>query len=342
MPQRGRSRRVGRRERLVAVPVQGQAANASTILPSEPHREECPVPPTASPNVKFGLFSANIGPRCSGQSAASTAVLAEELGLESVWAVEHIVVPESFHSRYPYAESGRAPFAGTDFDMPDPFLWLAYAAAVTTRLNLATGVTVLPLRNPLVAAKQIATLDALSAGRVILGVGVGWLAEEFEALGVPFAGRGRRHDDYLDALRQLWSQDVATAHNGHVDFDRVLSSPKPLRRSVPVVIGGSSLRAATRAARTGDGYFPGGDLDVAGIAHRLTHISDECAVIGRDPATIEVTVYTGLTDPDALSAQIEELQAIGVSRVLLEHLPDDDLRHVVGLLTERFGPSTTA
>lgn len=298
------------------------------------------MPHTPSPATKFGLFSANISPRCSGHSAAATAVLAEELGLESVWAVEHIVLPASFHSRYPYAESGRAPFAGSDIDMPDPLLWLAYAAAVTTRVNLATGVTVLPLRNPLVAAKQIATLDALSAGRVILGVGVGWLAEECEALGVPFAGRGLRHDDYLAAMRQLWSQDVATAHNGHVDFDRVLSSPKPLRRSVPVVVGGSSLRAATRAARTGDGYFPGGDLDVAGIQHRLAHIGDECTAIGRDPAAIEVTVYTGLTDPDALSAHIEELQAIGVSRVLLEHLPDDDLRHLVGLLTDRFGSST--
>ena len=297
------------------------------------------MPHTPPPAIKFGIFSANVGPRCSGQSAAATAVLAEELGLESVWAVDHIVLPASIRSRYPYTESGRTPFDGAGFDMPDPMLWLAYAAAVTTRINLATGVHALPLHNPLVAAKQIATLDTLSAGRVILGVGVGWLAEEFEALGVPFAGRGRRHDDYLEAMRELWSQDVATAHNGHVNFDRVLSLPKPLRRSVPVVVGGSSLRAATRAARTGDGYFPGSDLDVAGIEHRLGHIGKECAAIGRDPAAIEVTVYPGLTDPDPLSARIEELQAIGVSRVLLAHLPDDDLRHLVGVITDRFGPS---
>jgi probable F420-dependent oxidoreductase len=300
------------------------------------------MPHIASPAVKFGLFSANIGSSCSGQSATATAVLAEELGLESVWAVEHIVVPESFASRYPYAESGRAPFAGTPIDMPDPLLWLAYAAAVTTRIKLATGVTVLPLRNPLVAAKQIATLDALSDGRVILGVGVGWLAEEFEAVGVPFAGRGRRHDDYLEAMRALWSQDVATVHNGHADFDRVISAPKPLHRSVPIVIGGSSLRAATRAARSGDGYFPGGDLDVAGIQHRLALIADECAALGRDPAAIVVTVHTALTEPDALSAHVEQLRAIGVSRVLLDHLPDDQLRDLIGLLIDRFGPSESA
>jgi probable F420-dependent oxidoreductase len=256
-----------------------------------------------------------------------------------VWAVEHIVVPESFQSRYPYDESGRAPFAGTNLDMPDPLLWLAYAAAVTTRINLATGVTVLPLRNPLVAAKQIATLDALSAGRVILGVGVGWLAEEFEALGVPFGGRGRRHDDYLDAMRQLWSQDVATVHNDHADFDRVISQPKPRHRTIPVVIGGSSVRAAIRAAHVGDGYFPGGDLDPAGIQQRLTLIGDECAAVGRDPDTIEVTAYAGLTDPDALSTHTEELRAVGVSRVLLGHLPDDELHALVDLLTDRFGPS---
>jgi probable F420-dependent oxidoreductase len=292
--------------------------------------------PTPSAQIKFGLFSANIGARCTPDTAAATARSAELLGLESLWAAEHFVIPQGFKSRYPYTASGEAPFSGVGADMPDPLIWLAFAAAITNHIKLATGVTVLPLRHPVVAAKQIATLDALSGGRLIVGVGVGWLAEEFEALGVPFAGRGARHDDYLEAMRALWDQEVATVHNDHVDFDRVISDPKP-GRSVPIVFGGSSVRVARRAARLGGGYFPGGDLDVAGIGDRIALIADECAAARRDPDDIEITAYAGLTEPDPLCRRIEELSRIGVSRVLLDHLPDEELHGLVDLITDRFG-----
>jgi probable F420-dependent oxidoreductase len=174
--------------------------------------------------VKLGLFSANISEHSSGPEAVATAQLAEGLGLESLWTGEHIVIPAHFDTPYPYDSSGKMPGAG-GVDMPDPLVWLAYVAAATRTIKLATGVTVLPLRDPMVAAKQIATLDVLSGGRFILGIGVGWLAEEFAALGVPFNDRGRRTDAYLEAMRALWTQDEAAVSNSFVAFDGAISRP---------------------------------------------------------------------------------------------------------------------
>jgi probable F420-dependent oxidoreductase len=279
--------------------------------------------------VKLGLFSANTTARASGRQALVTATLAEQLGLESLWVGEHIVIPD----RYDDA-AGRIPGAER-IDWPDPLVWLAFTAAATRRINLATGVSVLPLRNPVVMAKQVATLDALSGGRVILGVGVGWLAEEFEAVGVPFGDRGRRHDDYLAAMRTLWSQDKATMHNTYTNFDEVISRPKPAHRAIPIVIGGSSARAARRAAHVGDGFLPEtADLDE--LRNLLAIVGDECVTLGRDPEEVELTVYARETDADSLSARIEDLTAIGVSRVLLTNLPEEELRALVTVLTNRF------
>jgi probable F420-dependent oxidoreductase len=279
--------------------------------------------------VKLGLFSANTTARASGRQALVTATLAEQLGLESLWVGEHIVIPD----RYDDA-AGRIPGAER-IDWPDPLVWLAFTAAATRRINLATGVSVLPLRNPVVMAKQVATLDALSGGRVILGVGVGWLAEEFEAVGVPFGDRGRRHDDYLAAMRTLWSQDKASTHNTYTNFDEVISRPKPAHRAIPIVIGGSSARAARRAAHVGDGFLPEtADLDE--LRNLLAIVGHECVTLGRDPEEVELTVYARETDADSLSARIEDLTAIGVSRVLLTNLPEEELRALVTVLTNRF------
>jgi probable F420-dependent oxidoreductase len=246
---------------------------------------------------------------------------------------EHIVIPAGYSTAYPYDPSGKLP-DGEDIDWPDPFIWLTYAAAITERIKLATGVTVLPLRNPVVTAKQIATLDALSGGRVILGVGVGWLGEEFEALGVPFKDRGRRHDDYLQAMKALWTQDKAAISNGFVDFRGAISRPRPAS-SVPVVVSGHSAAAARRVARVGDGWFPG--VATAGdLADLYAVVREECGTLGRNPSEIEITVYVSGSDADALSTSIEEFAAAGVSRILLTKLPDENLRALVAVLGDRF------
>ncbi|SHQ39056.1 LLM class F420-dependent oxidoreductase [Mycobacteroides abscessus] len=283
--------------------------------------------------VKLGLFSANTTMEFSGSQAAQTAQLAENLGLESVWAAEHIVIPADYEAPYPYAASGKLP-DGETVSWPDPFIWLTYAAAVTQNIKLATGVTVLPLRNPLVAAKQIATLDVLSGGRVLLGVGVGWLKDEFEAVGSPFNDRGRRHDGYLQAMQALWTQEKATVSNAFVEFRDAIGLPRPAAR-IPIVVSGHSPAAARRAARHGDGLFPGvgSTEDLRGL---LDITAEECKTLGRDPSEIEVTVFPGQSDADAVSASIERYVTAGVSRILLPRLGDDQLAELVGVLTDRF------
>jgi probable F420-dependent oxidoreductase len=170
-------------------------------------------------------------------------------------AVDHVVFPDNYSSTYPYSPTGRLP-GGPGVPLPDPLIWMAAVAAVTTRLRLLTGVIILPLRNPLVLAKQVATLDSMSGGRIELGIGVGWLKEEFEALGVPFEKRGKRSDEYIAAMRALWASDGASFSGEFVNFHQVSSNPKPVAGKVPIVIGGHSEAAAKRAGRLGDGFFP--------------------------------------------------------------------------------------
>jgi probable F420-dependent oxidoreductase len=286
--------------------------------------------------MKFGLTSINTGMTVSPQGATWMAQLAEELGYESLWTVEHVVVPSGYQSAYPYDESGKMAGGREVFDLADPLIWLAYAAAVTTRIKLATGVMILPQRNPLITAKEVATLDALSGGRVILGVGVGWLQEEFDAIGVPFDGRGERAESYIEAMRALWTTEKASVHNAHVDFDDCISRPAPVNGTVPIVIGGKSPAAIRRAGRLGDGFFPvGNDMDAVGPAIDLMRRSAEEA--GRDPATIEITGGAfGITD-EALFAQIDAFAKLGASRVILAARREDKLRALTVKLGERFG-----
>ena len=201
--------------------------------------------------------------------------------------------------------------------MGDPLVWLAYAAAVTERINLATGVLILPQRNPAVLAKECATLDVLSGGRLLLGVGVGWLAEEFAAVGVSFEDRGARADEYIAALRALWEQEEPTYAGRFTSFEKAKSFPKPARGTVPVIVGGHSAAAARRAGRLGDGFFPWGQD--AGDFGRLIGIMRASAVeADRDPDAIEVTV--GAMDVDTIKAYADA----GVSRIVVPSLARDE------------------
>jgi probable F420-dependent oxidoreductase len=235
--------------------------------------------------MKFALhFGNNTFP--DGAGAARLARLAEAAGFDSVFAVDHVVLPDAYDSTYPYAAGGRLP--GNQFSaMPDPLIWMAFAAAATTRLRLMTGVIILPLRNPLVLAKQVATLDRMSGGRIELGIGVGWLREEFEALGVPFAARGRRADDYLAAMRALWRDESASHAGEFVRFHGVSCSPRPVAGAVPIIVGGHSEAAARRAGRLGDGFFPsiGAQVDTMPLLDVARRAAAEA---GRDPAAVEM------------------------------------------------------
>lgn len=267
--------------------------------------------------MKFALHFGNIT-FPDPEDAKRLVLAAEAAGFESVIAVEHVVVPTDYSTPYPYNETGRLP-GGIDMPWPDPLSWLTYVGAVTSTLRLITGVLVLPQRNPLVLAKQLATIDHLTGGRLELGIGVGWLREEFDALGVPFERRGRRTDEYLEAMRALWASDDASYEGEFVNFKGMSCNPKPKHGQVPIIVGGHSKSAIRRAARYGNGFFPatGAGLDPSGVIQALR---DEARAIGRNPAEIEV--MTGC--PDALPgsgkdphAAIAASATAGVDRIAL-------------------------
>src|SRR4051812_31198778 len=173
--------------------------------------------------------------------------------------------------------------------IPDPLDWLAFVAGVTTTLRLATGVLLLPQHNPVVLAKRAATIDALSGGRLMLGIGVGWLREEAEAVGVTFTDRGQRTDQYIEAMRALWRDRPATYDGEHVSFTGVSSTPAPAQpNGVPIVVGGTSKGAVRRAGRLGDGYFPIG-VGPDDLPPLLDAVRREARDADRDPDAIEIT-----------------------------------------------------
>jgi len=258
--------------------------------------------------MKFGLRYCNTGPYTDPAKAVALLQAAEEAGFESAWTVEHVVVPRDYRSAYPYSPDGRMPGREPAFSIPDPLIWMAYVAAATTRIKLATGILILPEHNPVLCAKQVATLDHLSNGRVILGIGVGWLREEFDALGIPFARRGKRTEEYVAAMRALWEQDAPSFAGEFVRFDGAYMRPKPRHGTVPIVIGGHSEAAARRAGRIAQGFFP-----ARGAPPELLGAMREAArEAGRDPDAIEITVSA----PEDL-ARIPELAASGIGRILV-------------------------
>ena len=258
--------------------------------------------------MKFGLRYCNTGAYVDPARAVELALAAEAAGFESLWTVEHTVVPGGYGSTYPYA--GGAKMAGGDdaIPLPDPLIWMAYVAAATKRVKLATGIMILPQHNPLVVAKQVATLDHMSGGRILLGIGVGWLKEEFDALGVPFEERGARTDEAIAILRELWGAEKPTFDGRFYRFKDAYCRPQPVAKHVPIIVGGHSPAAARRAGRLGDGFFParGAPKDLFDMVRNAAREA------GRDPASIEIT--TSL--PDTLE-DIPALAALGVTRVLV-------------------------
>jgi probable F420-dependent oxidoreductase len=262
--------------------------------------------------MKFGFLFANAGPFADPATLAYFAQSAEAAGIESLWTVEHVFVPLGYESEYPYAKGGKMP-GGESTPIPDPLLPLAYVAALTKTIRLATGVMILPQRHPAYVAKELATLDVLSGGRAILGIGVGWLREEFEALGVPFDTRAARTREAVAAIRSLWRGEPEAFEGEFFRWGAVASYPKPVQRGgVPIVIGGHTEIAAKRAARYGDGFFPGRGKE-PDFVHLLGVLRAECEKIGRDPAEIEITLPLPARDPAAVARYRE----LGASRLVM-------------------------
>lgn len=263
--------------------------------------------------MKVGLaFASSIG--IDGAGALEICRRAEAAGFESVWGGEHVVLPDSIASKYPYTEDGKIP-AEPDTPIPDPLIWLAFAAAAAPTLRLGTCILIVPQRNPLVLAKELATLDQLSGGRVELGLGVGWLEEEFNALGVPWQRRGARNDEYIAAMRALWAAPHAEFHGEFVDFEPVTCSPRPVNGNIPVLVGGDTDAAIRRAVRIADGYFPGeGDHErLRALLGRLRQAAEDA---DRDPNSIEINAMFG-TQMMNPQAGVEQMLELGVDRIMV-------------------------
>jgi probable F420-dependent oxidoreductase len=260
--------------------------------------------------MKFGLMFVNSGPFSDPDLLAHLAVTAEHCGFESLWTVEHVVIPKGYQTPYPYAKDGKIP-GGEDVAIPDPLLPLGFVAALTKKIRLATGVMILPQRHPLYVAKEMATLDLLSGGRTILGIGSGWLKEEFDALGLDFHARGARTDEAIQAMRACWSDGAASFHGKQFNFGPLMSFPKPVQKGgVPLHIGGHSPAAAKRAGRFGDGFFPA--LNDASRLTELFGLMREAAVhAGRDASRIELSCI-GRANLEAL----KPLAEVGIARVI--------------------------
>ena len=286
--------------------------------------------------MKFGLMSANLMGNVEGAAAGELAQKAEEVGFHSIWAVEHAVVPLEYASTYPYDDGGRLFKGASQLDHSDPLIWLAFAAAATTKIRLATGILILPQRNPLIAAKEIASLDRLSNGRLDLGIGVGWRREEFEALGVPFEARGARTDEYLRALKVLWSETEAEFHGNFVDFAPVYCQPKPTQQPIPILVGGHSDRAAQRAGELGDVFFPAErPIETLVSLHSLARQHAEKS--GRDPSKIELW-----TSSNGDRAHLDQLVEAGVTQVMVPSRPPEQLEELYSELIADYDKEAAA
>jgi probable F420-dependent oxidoreductase len=271
--------------------------------------------------IRVGLHALGIGNGSRPEIIAAVATAADARGFATLWCGEHVVMVDNPTSRYPYSGDGKIAVP-PDTDWLDPLLGLSFIAAHTRRIRLATGILVLPEHNPLVIAKQAATLDVLSGGRFVLGVGVGWSAEEFAALGVPFARRGARTDEYIAAMRRAWASEVASFYGEFVRFEAVRLYPKPAGgRAIPVIVGGTTDAALRRVASTGDGWY-GFNLAADDVPDRLSVLADACRERARDMR--HMTVAVSLSDGDP--AMLPELAAAGVTEMVVVAAPPAEPR----------------
>lgn len=266
-------------------------------------------------HMKIGVVPLNVG-LSDPEHVRDLAVKSEEVGAESIWTFEHVIVPENYASKYPYHASGRMP-AAPETPFIDPLIALAHAAAVTRRIRLATGVNILPQANPLFLAKQVASLDFLCGGRLSLGVGIGWLKEEFDALGVPFERRGARFADYMRAMKKVWSGEAVEHKSEFLDWSGFKSYPLPTQKPhPPIVVGGTSKKALERVVEFGDGWLvptPVGDLGrLSELLAQLKHTAQEA---GRDPESIEISSTWDFSREGVDS--VAQYRDLGVSRLVV-------------------------
>ena len=264
--------------------------------------------------MKIGLFAAVSGRGNVMALMKAHASNAERLGFSTLWVPEHVVLVDKYASKYPYSSDGALP-APSDAAIPDPFLALSAMASATEKIRLATGICLVPEHNPVVLAKVVATLDWLSNGRVALGVGIGWLEEEFQALGIPWERRAHRTRECIDAMRKLWGDPISSYQGEFVKFDGVRSYPKPIRGAgLPILFGGESTPALRRVAEYGNGWF-GFNLLPDEAAAKIRKLEELARGNNRKLSDLEIIIspYTKEISADDL----KRYRDVGVSEIVI-------------------------
>ncbi len=255
--------------------------------------------------MKFGLFSINNGPCASPKTAAAVAKAAEQAGFESVWTGEHVIVPDPQVPPSPVAP---------EYPMLDPGISLSFIAANTTTIRLGTGIIILPQRNPVVLAKELASLDVLSNGRLIFGIGIGYLKPEFDAIGAPFDHKGPRTEEYLKAMIALWSMPKPEFSGQWVKFKGVNAMPRPVQKPHPeIAFGGHTKEAYSRAARLAKGWY-GFAQDHDSTQKCLSGLREACKAEGKKYEDIEISITPRIKVDRDTAKRFEDL---GVHRLIL-------------------------
>jgi probable F420-dependent oxidoreductase len=263
--------------------------------------------------MKIGLFTPSANPFATPEFLSALGRGADERGIHSLWVPEHVVLFDEYAASCPYAADGKIP-TPPGSGMLDPLTSLAFLAACTETVRLGTGICLLPQRNPVYTAKEVATVDWLSNGRVDFGIGVGWLREEFDALEVPFEKRGKRTDDYIDVLKTLWCDDEPEFKGDFYTLPKCRQDPKPVQDPHPPLhFGGESDASLRRVARVGQGWHAFG-LDPAGVPERVAKLTELLEAQGRTRAEVTVSVCPYFNGLDV--AKLEAYAEAGVDQVV--------------------------
>ena len=267
--------------------------------------------------MQVGYMAVGLGPMAEPDTIVMAATMAEDAGFHSIWASDHVVLfDEHKRSAYPYSPDKTFPTAAAHSEFLDPFVTLAFVAANTSRLRIGTGICLVPERNPLITAKEVSSLDKLSGGRFDFGVGIGWLKEEYEALGVPWSRRVARTKDYLAAMKQVWTTEKSSYQGEFCNFSDVRQFPKPSQTPhPPIIFGGESDVALRRVGELADGWY-GMNVTASKAQHCVSEIRRYATEAGRNPDDLHFSINPGMGE--SLSAQdIEQLRDYGVDQIIM-------------------------
>jgi len=280
--------------------------------------------------MKVGVLAPIGSPIATPEYIAILGTATEERGFASLWAPEHVVLFDEYASKYPYSDDGRLPVAPSDAGPLEPFTTLSFLAAHTKRLRLGTGVCLVPQRNPVYTAKEVAAVDWLSQGRIDFGVGVGWLAEEFAAVGIAFERRGARARAYIEVMKRLWCDDVSEYHGEFYDLPPCRQYPKPIQRPHPPIhFGGESDAALRRAADIGQGWY-GFNLEPDAAAERLRRLDALLTERGRSRSSLSISISPPWRIPATMDL-VHRFRDLGIDQLIVVVLGFDRDHLLTGL-----------